>query len=599
MRLQYKICCFLILLVGSFAVTGYKKYTTDALPQYYLTTLHNTQEVLLKLESQISKKANRQELQKIFLQLRITYKKAAVFTDYFNPYETKLVNAPALQRPFDDNYKKIITPEGLQLIEELIFTPTKYIDYTTLASTTKKIRTIYESLMQEQQIDYKLRQELVWEAIQTSLIRIVTLGITGYDSPIALHALPESKATLESIKKVISFYEKEIDPVRYIQLNSLLNKCISTIPLNQNFNQFDRLLFIKNTFNPLYKLWQEIRIEKGYHEISNRRALNIYSTSLFDTATFNINFFSPNERFQITSQRIALGKKLFFDPILSSTKNRSCGTCHKPELAFSDGLKTAQSVTGNTYLLRNTPTLWNAAFQTKFFYDSRASTLENQISDVVHNEEEMSGSLKASIPILTNDSTYYKMFIIAYAEQNEKINAYTISNALGSYIRSLVSFNSRFDLYMRGQQTILTNNEKNGFNLFMGKAKCGTCHFMPLFNGVIPPDFTDTESEVLGVPSSNKKPYKIDADKGRFNFTKSFIHENAFKTPSLRNIEITAPYMHNGVFKTLEEVVGFYNKGGGYGLQISLPNQTLPKERLHLSKNEMKNIIAFMKTLSN
>ncbi len=599
MKKKIKILICIVLIIGGLVNISFKANIDDTIETYYKGLLKAAHSDMLQFEQKVKRKLSLNELRKAFLQSRNSYKCLAIFTDYFNPYETKQMNAHALPKPFDDNYIKIIAPEGFQLIEEILFTTNNKINFIQLSTAVQKVISVYASLLQEKNIDYKLRQELVWDAIQASLIRLSTLGITGYDSPIVLNSLSECKATLRSIKKIISFYTKEINPAQLGQLNVMLNDCIKAIPEDSHFNQFDRLEFLKNRFNPLYELWQKIRITKGYNELNNRRAISIYSASLFDTATFNINFFSPNERFQLTPERVALGKKLFYDPILSTSKTRHCGSCHKPELAFTDGLKTALAIDGKSYLLRNTPTLLNAAFQTKFFYDSRSSTLENQISDVVHNEEEMNGSLLASIPVLNNDTTYYKMFEKAYAQQNEKINTYTISNALASYIRSLISFKSRFDLYMRGQSSQMSGDEKNGFNLFMGKAKCGTCHFMPLFNGVVPPDFTDTESEVLGVPLSNTPPYQIDKDKGRFNFTKSALHENAFKTPTLRNINETAPYMHNGVLKTLEEVLDFYNKGGGHGLHITVPNQTLPKEKLHLSKTEIKNIIAFMKTLSH
>ena len=153
---------------------------------------------------------------------------------------------------------------------------------------------------------------------------------------------------------------------------------------------------------------------------------------------------------------------------------------------------------------------------------------------------------------------------------------------------------------MRGDENKLSENEKKGFNLFMGKAKCGTCHFAPLFSGLLPPFFTESESEVLGVPGTNdKKNPTLDNDLGKFLFTKSVIHKNSFKTPTLRNIELTAPYMHNGVYATLEEVMEFYNNGGGNGLKIAPPNQTLPFDKLNLSKKEVSDIIAFMKTLTD
>jgi cytochrome c peroxidase len=170
--------------------------------------------------------------------------------------------------------------------------------------------------------------------------------------------------------------------------------------------------------------------------------------------------------------------------------------------------------------------------------------------------------------------------------------------ALATYIRSLNPFTSRFDLYMRGNKDKMNAEEINGFNLFMGKAKCGTCHFMPLFNGTAPPFFNTTESEVLGVPSSPSSNI-IDPDPGRYTHNKIDELKFSFKTPTLRNIAVTAPYMHNGAFKNLEEVMVFYNKGGGAGVSIQLENQTLSEEPLNLSKSEQKAIISFLNTLSD
>ena len=140
---------------------------------------------------------------------------------------------------------------------------------------------------------------------------------------------------------------------------------------------------------------------------------------------------------------------------------------------------------------------------------------------------------------------------------------------------------------------------KKGFNLFSGKAKCATCHFIPLFNGLVPPEFVETETEVLGVPeTTDKTKPRLDPDLGKYNTSKSVIHKHSFKTPTVRNIELTAPYMHNGVFNSLEEVLDFYNDGGGQGLKIAPENQTLPPDKLNLTKKEMQDIIAFMKSLT-
>jgi cytochrome c peroxidase len=150
----------------------------------------------------------------------------------------------------------------------------------------------------------------------------------------------------------------------------------------------------------------------------------------------------------------------------------------------------------------------------------------------------------------------------------------------------------------------LSEPARRGFNLFMGKAACGTCHFAPVFNGTVPPDYEDSESEVLGVPAAPVwKDAAIDPDMGRIANRRAAEHapfnQYAFKTPTLRNIALTAPYMHNGVYQTLEEVMQFYNVGGGAGIGIVLPNQTLPPDPLGLSKREIRDIIVFMEALTD
>lgn len=155
---------------------------------------------------------------------------------------------------------------------------------------------------------------------------------------------------------------------------------------------------------------------------------------------------------------------------------------------------------------------------------------------------------------------------------------------------------------MRGENVRLDSQVVEGFNLFMGKAGCGTCHFAPSFGGIVPPYYQESESEVLGVPAEGQAA-TIDQDPGRYRSGKPtdqddwFRHH--FKTPSLRNVAITGPYMHNGVYHTLEEVMDFYNQGGGIGLGMQVPNQTLPPDPLGLSQEEIGAIILFMEALTD
>jgi cytochrome c peroxidase len=195
------------------------------------------------------------------------------------------------------------------------------------------------------------------------------------------------------------------------------------------------------------------------------------------------------------------------------------------------------------------------------------------------------------------NKAYKKKLTSLYKENKIGLN---IRHAIASYIRTLNTFNSKFDKNIRGEENTLTEQEKRGFNLFAGKALCATCHFAPIFNGTVPPNFNDTELEFIGVPATTDTiNAKISSDLGRYNLFKTAERKHFFKTPTIRNISKTAPYMHNGVYATLEEVLDFYNKGGGVGLGIDPKYQTLPFDNLNLSKEEITAIIDFMKTLTD
>jgi len=254
---------------------------------------------------------------------------------------------------------------------------------------------------------------------------------------------------------------------------------------------------------------------------------------------------------------------------------------------------------GQGLLKRNTPTLLNAAFQPAQFYDMRANTLEAQVRDVIESKTEMHGSIKLLSARLSNDTVYRRLFAVAYPESAKSgPGQKEITGAIAAYVRTLSVLNSRFDAYMRGNRSAMDAGEVNGFNLFMGKAKCGACHYMPLFNGALPPSYTKVDAEVLGVPA-DPKGSRIDDDRGRNGITHATADDHAFKIPAVRNAAQTAPYMHNGVFASLEEVIDFYDVGGGAGMGIKIDNQTLSAEPLRLSAKEKKELIAFIKCLNN
>jgi cytochrome c peroxidase len=286
--------------------------------------------------------------------------------------------------------------------------------------------------------------------------------------------------------------------------------------------------------------------------------------------------------------------------MLSGNGSRSCASCHNPEKAFTDGLAKSIAFDFKGAINRNAPTIINAGLQRGSFYDMRVTFLEDQATDVLTNASEMHGSLPKAVSLLGQSAEYSSLFNKAFPQDSIALTERNLKISIASYVRSLTSMNARFDQYMRGDTNRLTALEKQGFNVFMGKAKCATCHFMPLFNGTVPPDFEKTEAEILGVPATKDTLYaQLDPDLGKFALYNKTLHKFAFKTPTLRNVALTAPYMHNGVYDTLEEVIDFYNKGGGAGLGIDVPTQTLPADKLNLTSREQAALVAFMQTLTD
>jgi cytochrome c peroxidase len=289
---------------------------------------------------------------------------------------------------------------------------------------------------------------------------------------------------------------------------------------------------------------------------------------------------------------------LFSDASLSKNNNISCASCHNPQKAFTDGKVTSLTNIHDNITKRNSPTVLYAGFQKSFFYDLRSQDLENQIESVMKNPNEFDLTPKEIKKKILADPALSNYFKKAYPDKAE-ITPYEIRNAIAVYVRSLMPFNAKIDQYFKGKGS-LNASEQNGFNLFAGKAKCATCHFIPVYNGTIPPWFNNTESEVIGVPNSIKwENAVVDGDVGRYNINQLEQLKYAFKTPTVRNVEKTGPYMHNGVYNKLEEVIKFYELGGGNGIGMNLEYQTLPFDNLQLTPKEKIDLISFMLALTD
>jgi cytochrome c peroxidase len=279
---------------------------------------------------------------------------------------------------------------------------------------------------------------------------------------------------------------------------------------------------------------------------------------------------------KVTPDRVELGKALFFDPRLSGSNWISCATCHNPALGWSDGMPTGLGH-GMQRLGRATPTIVNTAFNSIQMWDGRKATLEDQALGPIGADVEMNQPLPDLVKKLESIAGYRKMFDKAYP--GEGVSTATIAKAIASFERTVLSTESAFDRWRTGNERAVSESAKRGFALFTGKANCSVCHSG--FN------FTDNGFHNIGVKDLGAE------DLGRFNERKIASMKGAFKTPTLRDIALTAPYMRNGVYKTLEEVVDHYDRGGDTKENLS-PNV----KPLGLTAQEKTDLVEFMKTLT-
>ena len=276
-----------------------------------------------------------------------------------------------------------------------------------------------------------------------------------------------------------------------------------------------------------------------------------------------------------TAEKVALGKQLFFDPRLSGDNRMHCATCHLPEKAFADGLSTAKG-NSDRILKRNTPTVLNAAFFDRVFWDGRASSLEEQALGPIQSPDEMNQDLDHLEEELKRVPGYAEQFQSVF---KTTVNRQAIAEALAAFQRTLISGPSAFDRYLEGDKRALSSSAKRGLELFAGEADCIRCHQGPLLS--------DGKFYRLGVSFN---------DKGLGALTGERKDDYRFRTPSLRNVAQTGPYMHDGSLKTLDDVVMFYFRGvparapGGQLLDV--------EPLIGQSFSDMQDIVAFLRSLT-
>ena len=288
-----------------------------------------------------------------------------------------------------------------------------------------------------------------------------------------------------------------------------------------------------------------------------------------------------NENLSDITTKAALGKKLFSEKILSKDSSVSCASCHKPSFAFADTMAFSIGIAGKP-TKRNTPSVLNMKNRPYYFWDGRAASLEEQALMPIQNPDEMGLTISDAIERLNNNPTYKLLFKRIF---NQPVTAKNLSAAFAAYEQTLETVDSKFDDWSNNLKK-LTASEERGRQVFIGsKSRCFNCHFQE--------DFTDDNFKNIGLFNSIELN-----DSGRFNISKEKTDMGKFKTPGLRNIAVTAPYMHNGMFRTLEEVVAYYNDPAKFVSNAINIDPALTKP-LGLTTKEQNDLIAFLKTLTD
>jgi cytochrome c peroxidase len=322
------------------------------------------------------------------------------------------------------------------------------------------------------------------------------------------------------------------------------------------------------------------------------RSLYQMYASLQDSGVGGLKTGLPPYRDGFTPQQIDLGRYLFFDPVLSGDGTVSCASCHDPDLGFSDGRGLSVGASGQP-VRRSAPSLWNVAFGQRFFWDARAGSLEEQMQGPLYDENEMATNPVQLLQTLNDIPRYRELFRQAWPQDFQTADAQIgldqVYASIAAFQTSLISLNSRYDQYAHGYADALTEPEKEGMNIFRSfVARCAECHTPPLF--------TNQQIAVIGTPDLEGMAF----DPGASVPLGEPTLRGGFKVPSLRNIALTAPYMHSGRFATLRDTVAFYTAGRGHAVP---PGEEL-KIHWHiwepnLSDEELDRLVDFLKTLTD
>ena len=405
MRSSRNTRVFLYLIAAAFifyTCTGKKPAPEKTISERLLTQVDSFSAIANTLRTAVETHADQGRLQQLFLQTRLAYKRMEWAAEYFDPTAARIVNGPPV--PEVELNGRVIPPAGLQVMEAWLFPTYDPTHSQELLSQLKRI----QLACQQYKLHFANIPILDWQvfdAAKLEVFRIITLGIVGFDDPLSQKSMAEAAASLEGLRNMLVYYPKS-DSLPFAA-------AVAYLDANPDFNSFDRARFITAYANPLTTGITTLERNLNIHVIRYNRLLNQNAKTLFDTGAFNVNAYVPDYVSFTSPEKIALGKKLFSDPKLSSTGTRSCMSCHQPDKAFTDGLVKNTTIGAHRLLPRNTPTLINAALQPSQFYDLRVKTLEDQSRNVVQNNAEMHGDMQLSVQRLWQDTAYRRLFAAA------------------------------------------------------------------------------------------------------------------------------------------------------------------------------------------
>lgn len=613
MRIRFVLCIAIWLVLSLIFFSFQDESVNTSYEQLYTSGIIDFQKQQEDLVDIIKKsdpltEAGKSQIKAQLNKTRLSMKKIDIWLRYLEPLTYKKINGPLPVEWETEVFEKFEKPyrrEGAGLTLAGMYLDENPVSKDSLLHLIESSLSAIDVFKQDSITLHLKQSDHFFLANRLFILNLATIYTTGFECPDPQQTIIELNEMMKEVWQCyknfnLSFSEKPISK-KYLDQYQLAIQFISA--QSTDFTKFDHFTFTRDFVNPLFALNQEMikdyKIQThSYVDYSlNNNCNSIFSKRLYSGQNAKGVFLRVYET-EALSELEKVGKTLFYDPILSGNNERSCASCHKPNEYFTEnGKATSLQFDKRNALPRNSPSLLNSNFNHLIMLDGNHVALQDQAKAVMTNSRELNSNEKTLLEKVLSCKEYKNTFnkLIKHTPQEKEVNIKHISSALTFYYSKFSQFYSLFDKAMN-KEAELDDNIKKGYNVFMGKAACGTCHFAPHFNGVKPP-YVGSEFEVLGTPSDTLYS-SLSSDKGRYMVNPAFETLHAFRTGTLKNIEKTAPYMHNGVFSNLEQVIEFYDNGGGVGHGLKLENQTLSSDSLHLSKDEKKYLIDFLRSLN-